>query len=146
MSTNETKPETSPATDRAVVLYSVCVTEEDIQHGIGRDCNRCAVSLGLDRALPSGVLSYVNPYGGMLTNPDTIGIFVYRKYEFCFDNGVECPQGIEDFAHDFDEWSDYQMIDSNEELAEWNEDRCREFDYMPYKPEPFEFKIALPKI
>ena len=130
----------------ALVLYSVNVTDDDIDHGAGRDCNRCAVAIALDRALPDGVLSYVNPYGGMFTNPDTIGIFVYRKYKFGFSNGVDCPREVHDFANDFDEWADYDILESNEELADWNYDRGREHDYMPYRPEPFQFAIKLPSI
>ena len=118
----------------------VSVTAEDIENGIGRECGNCPIALAVLRALPNCHWSTrvwftyqgFGVAGRLEITQGTKATVTIPNWDF--------PDGLEEFAMDFDDWSDRRLYDSDEEYLE-------EMDKedVPFPPEPFEFELELPE-
>jgi hypothetical protein len=125
-----------------LAVLPACVTKRDIADGVSRDCYSCAISIALNRTLPrlgfNCCFVKLSPYA-VFADPD--GLVIFRDYP-CVEVGriaVEhLPDGLLEWAMEFDDWSEFHEYGS---VKEWRLDTGKKSrDYPPpRRPEPISF-------
>lgn len=126
-------------------VVQIAVTQDDIDHGVGRACRGCPISRAIGRHLGYRFYAYVCPYIAFVDD-DRVGIFIRREFDRDIDFRIECTDEITEFAMTFDDWDDWQTLcDDEQTRMEYRKDRGMDDDEIPAAPWEFGFDLKLPK-
>lgn len=123
-------------------VIPVIVTEHDIEHGVARDCQGCAIARALNRTLPR--LGFKDchvelvPYAAFTSAP---GLDIIQNYPRKVVGNLppdELPDGLLEWAMDFDEWSEFNEYGSVREWRAYTGRKAIDYD-PPFRPEPISF-------